>query len=98
MHLVGFYLSQVYIGKRSKNEISAHTLPAHTHTARRRDGTVAVMEIATMKVKSNGDKSRVLVPIYGMASEKGSFTVNESLGMGWARMNPQRVAVLKNLN
>ena len=34
-----------------------------------------VMEIATMKVKSNGDKSRVLVPIYGMASEKGSFTV-----------------------
>ena len=28
------------------------------------------MEIATMKVKSNGDKSRVLVPIYGMASEK----------------------------
>ena len=41
-----------------------------THTARCADGTVAVMEIATMKVKSNGDKSRGLVPIYGMASEK----------------------------
>ena len=67
------------------------------HTARCRDGTVAVMEIATMKkLKAMGINEGFSANLWH-GIRKGSFAVNESLRVGKTGMNPQQVGVYKSL-